>query len=263
MANKITNTNNYSAIASSIRNKLGVATTYTPGQMAAAIDSIPVTDIEALSVTDNGTYTAPTGTAYNPVTVNVPSSGGGEAEDGIIDRTISGAYSNRTVTKIGSYAFCDCSSLTEVSFQNAIAIQASAFINCTNLTKASFQKATEINAYAFHLCQGLIDVSVPLVMSIYPYAFYKCNHLSELTLPNVNVISGNAFNGCTRLIKLDLAQVGSVPRLSASTAFSSTPIGGYTTIAGQSGSIFVPASLYESFRAASNWSYFSSRMVSV
>lgn len=32
-------------------------------------------DVEALSVTQNGTYTAPTGTAYSPVTVNV--SGGG------------------------------------------------------------------------------------------------------------------------------------------------------------------------------------------
>ena len=32
--------------------------------------------VEPLSVTANGTYTAPTGKAYSPVTVNVPSSGG-------------------------------------------------------------------------------------------------------------------------------------------------------------------------------------------
>lgn len=40
-------------------------------------------DIEptALSVTQNGTYTAPSGTAYNPVVVNVPSS----ADIGIMD----------------------------------------------------------------------------------------------------------------------------------------------------------------------------------
>lgn len=79
MANKITDTNNYSAIANSIRSKLGTQSTYTPSQMAAAIDSIPVTDIETLSVTDNGTYTAPTGTAYNPVTVNV--SGGSSSKE--------------------------------------------------------------------------------------------------------------------------------------------------------------------------------------
>ena len=34
--------------------------------------------IEPLSVDDNGTYTAPSGTAYSPVTVNVPTGGGGE-----------------------------------------------------------------------------------------------------------------------------------------------------------------------------------------
>lgn len=35
--------------------------------------------VEALSVTQNGTYTAPTGTAYSPVTVNVSGGGGGDS----------------------------------------------------------------------------------------------------------------------------------------------------------------------------------------
>lgn len=65
-------------IADAIRTKLGVQDTYTPPQMAAAIAAIPTgggVDVEALSVTANGTYTAPTGKAYSPVTVNVPSQG--------------------------------------------------------------------------------------------------------------------------------------------------------------------------------------------
>lgn len=41
MANKITDTQYYTAIANAIRSKLGVQTTYTPPQMAAAILSIP------------------------------------------------------------------------------------------------------------------------------------------------------------------------------------------------------------------------------
>lgn len=68
-----------SDIADAIRAKLGVATTYKPGQMAAAISSIPSgggsVTVESLSVTENGTYTAPTGKAYSPVTVNVSGSG--------------------------------------------------------------------------------------------------------------------------------------------------------------------------------------------
>jgi hypothetical protein len=34
------------------------------------------TEVEELNVTENGTYNAPSGKAYNPVTVNVESSGG-------------------------------------------------------------------------------------------------------------------------------------------------------------------------------------------
>lgn len=219
MANKITDTSNYSAIANSIRSKLNTQSTYTPSQMAAAIDSIPVTDIEALSVTDNGTYTAPTGTAYNPVTVNVSGGGGGEAEDAIIERTISGAYSNRTAKSIGSYAFGYCSSLAEANFPNAKSIGNYAFVYCSRLAEANFPNATSIGSYA--------------------------------------------FGSCYHLIRIDISLVSSVPRLVASNAFSSTPIGGYSISAGQYGSIFVPASLYEAFQTASNWSYFSSRMVSV
>lgn len=36
------------------------------------------TSIQELSVTENGTYNAGNNAAYNPVTVNVPSGGGGE-----------------------------------------------------------------------------------------------------------------------------------------------------------------------------------------
>jgi hypothetical protein len=47
--------------------------------------------------------------------------------------------------------------------------------------------------------------------------------------------------------------VTSVPTLRYSNAFSSTPIAGYTTSTGGIyGSIYVPASLYESFKTATN-----------
>ena len=62
-------------IADSIRAKLGVQTEYTPAQMSDAIDDIETggggATVTELNVTANGTYTAPTGTAYSPVNVNV------------------------------------------------------------------------------------------------------------------------------------------------------------------------------------------------
>ena len=76
MANVLVRESSLEAIADAIREKLNTENTYKPGEMANAIESIgggstPV--INSLSVTENGTYTAPSGVdGYSPVTVNVP-----------------------------------------------------------------------------------------------------------------------------------------------------------------------------------------------
>lgn len=84
MANVLVEESSLQGIADAIREKLNVEDTYKPGDMANAIKSIsggggssPV--INPLSVTENGTYTAPTGVdGYSPITVNV--SGGGSQQ---------------------------------------------------------------------------------------------------------------------------------------------------------------------------------------
>lgn len=89
---KVVVTESYlSDIAEAIRSKNGSSSTYRPGQMAAAIAAIPTggdVDIEALNVTVNGTYTAPTGKAYSPVIVNVPAGGGA----GMYGFSLTGGY---------------------------------------------------------------------------------------------------------------------------------------------------------------------------
>ena len=63
------------AIANAIRTKLGVQTTYKPGQMADAIASIQTPALETKSITENGTYTPSTGkNGFSSVTVTVPNS---------------------------------------------------------------------------------------------------------------------------------------------------------------------------------------------
>ena len=92
MAIKTINDTHLTSIANAIRNKYtesgvdimdsnGEAPKYKPSEMATAISNLPKGSeivITPLNVTENGTYTAPTGVnGYSPVTVNVPTGGAG------------------------------------------------------------------------------------------------------------------------------------------------------------------------------------------
>ena len=186
---------------------------------------------------------------------------------------------------IGNNAFYNCSSLTTVSFPNCISIGGLAFYGCSSLTTVSFPNCTSIGLYAFQSCVRLMTVSFPSCISISSYAFsnctsltiapfpkctfigssafYNCYSLTIASFPECGSIGNYAFNQCYNLISLNLTEVSSVPALDGSYTFLSTPIGGYSASAGQYGSIYVPASLYDAFTSATNWTYFSARMVSV
>ena len=73
----------------------------------------------------------------------------------LIDRSISGAYTNETVTSIGSNAFYSCSALTMANFPAVTSIGSNAFNNCPKLTTADFPAATSIDSSAFYSCTKL------------------------------------------------------------------------------------------------------------
>lgn len=60
-------------LATAISAKSGATLPLTIAQMQTAVNGIPAPiTVESLSVTSNGTYTAQSGSAYSPITVNVP-----------------------------------------------------------------------------------------------------------------------------------------------------------------------------------------------
>ena len=165
-------------------------------------------------------------------------------------------------TSIGNSTFKFCVRLTSANFPLCKSIGDHAFYNCTSLTSVSFPVCTSIDDYAFCTCVNLTSVNFPLCKSIGDNAFYNCTSLTTVSLPICTSISGYTFCRCYNLKSLYLTG-SSVCKLSASNAFNSTPIGGYSTSAGTYGSIYVPASLLTSYKNATNWTYFSSRFVGI
>lgn len=165
-------------------------------------------------------------------------------------------------TTVGYNAFQYCRNLTTASFPAVTSIGGSAFMGCSSLTTVSFPKAVLIGTAAFMNCSSLTAVSFPKAGSISKDAFARCAELTTASFPQATIIHNQAFSLCYNLKSLYLTN-SSVCTLSASAAFFSTPIGGYSASAGTYGSIYVPASLLTSYKNATNWTYFSSRFVGI
>jgi hypothetical protein len=159
-------------------------------------------------------------------------------------------------------AFARCSSLTEISLPMCSVVYTSGFASCAKMTSVNLPVCTSLQNYAFNTCNILTDVSVPALQILNNSAFSNCYSLATISLPAATTISAGVFMKCYNLKSLYLMG-SSLCALKNSNAFTSTPIGGYSTSAGTYGSIFVPASMLASYKAATNWTYFSNRMVGI
>jgi hypothetical protein len=110
------------------------------------------------------------------------------------------------VTRIGSCAFQDCSSLTDVNIPNSVtSIGSSAFYDCSSLKKINIPNSvTSIGADAFFYCTSLVEVNIQDgLVTIAEAAFANCSSLKQIDIPNsVTSIGEAAFNGCTLLTEI-------------------------------------------------------------
>ena len=169
-------------------------------------------------------------------------------------------------TTVSNYGLYGCSRLTTINFPNCTTIGGSAFGYCSSLTTASFPKCTTIGSSAFLYCYNLSSAyfSGGLISSIYQAAFQQVGKSVVCTISfgsYVNAIQSYAFRSCFKLQSLYLNHVSQVPTLSAN-AFTSSPMSNYSTSLGAWGKIYVPNSLLASFKAATNWTAISARIVS-
>ena len=93
-----------------------------------------------------------------------------------------------SITSIGTYAFQNCTSLTDVELSNGL---------------------TAIPNYAFTGCKALTSVVIPEgVTSIGDYAFQNCSAMTSVDIPStVNWLGKYDFDGCTALTEVGITDL--------------------------------------------------------
>lgn len=102
------------------------------------------------------------------------------------------------VTRIGSYAFNICYSLTKVTIEDGVTtIESDAFRNCDSLISINIPNSViSIGNSVFYGCESLKNITIPdNVMSIGDYAFSYCSNLKSVQLGNgLTNLGGSAFS---------------------------------------------------------------------
>ena len=210
--------------------------------------------IQPLSVTENGTYTAPDGVdGYSPVVVNVAGSGGDTSvEDGLITRTLT-EYTNNRVTTIGENAFRTSTARTTVSLPNVTTTDSSAFYGCTALLSAHLPALQKMGVMLFYGCTSLETIELPSLTTTSSQAMRNCSKLKKADLGSPTSLVASCFNGCSLLETL-IIRTNSLCTLGNTTAISGTKIEAGTDY------VYVPSALVATYKGATNWSGFASQI---
>ena len=140
-----------------------------------------------------------------------------------------------------------------VDLPNCLYVGSNAFYYCASLTTVSLPACTTLYDYAFRYCGNLSSVSLPKVIRMSGYCFANCVSLQTISLPNCSYVSRYAFWGCTNLKTIYMGTARSV----VATMTQSNALSDCSALQ----SIYVPASLVDAYKKASNWSYYSSLIV--
>lgn len=161
------------------------------------------------------------------------------------------------VAYLEKYLFQNCASLKRLSFPpQCQSISVSCCQYCYSLEEVCMsQESKSVGSSAFQYCKSLKRISLPKTTftTLATNAFQYCESLVYFFIPkNVTTIPNSVFANCYGMAVYDFTQHTSVPTLSSTNAFNSIP---------SDCKIKVPASLLDSWKAATNWSTYASKIV--
>ena len=162
-----------------------------------------------------------------------------------------------TVDALPSNAFNNCSRLTYVKFLGRTINGSSVFQGCNSLMTLLLPNVTTIsNASNIRLCSSLESVELPALTSMTgQYNFRDCVALKRVTFgAQLANVAPYTFQSCSHLEAVVFTGATAVVTLSNTNAFTGTPIASGT------GYVYVPDALVSSWKTASNWSTYASKI---
>lgn len=120
------------------------------------------------------------------------------------NQTITDVTTTGKIESIGDYAFNNCSALESIELYDSLtALGVGCFYGCGMLNDINLEDTsiTAVSAYCFANC-GFSEVALPdSCLSIENMAFYNCDNLTRITIPaTVTSIHQNAFMDCDNLV---------------------------------------------------------------
>lgn len=118
-------------------------------------------------------------------------------------------------------------------------------------------RAANIGAYSIQRKPNMEFVSFEKAVAINGNAFYACPKLTTAIFGNAGAIGANCFYSCTSLNALVIKRTDRYCALMSSGALSNTPI------SNGKGYVFVPSTLVDTYKTATNWSAYTDQIVAI
>ena len=257
--------------------------THDVTQFAQAKVNVPVgvnpSGTKEISVTQNGEVTEDVSSFKNVhIVTNVQSSGGGsgvpqEKYDALLmtfkQNNNQYDFANDDITSLRDFAFYGDRYLRNAILQNVTQIGENAFANCKSLSTISADKLYNAGAKAFN-ASGLTQAVFPRLEVFRSQSFAWCASLVKIKCDKAKMILEDAFNGCSKLETIDMLGGGSIssPARNPLTYFESLVIRSTEKITStdslswipSTASIYVPDTLVEQYKTATNWSQKASQI---
>ena len=165
-------------------------------------------------------------------------------------------------TSLGDYTFSYCSSLASVDLPACTSIFGwYTFANCTNLSSVNLPACTNLRARAFQNCTSLKSIELPTLEELNDSEhFYQCDKLQTVDFGGItSSIPEGCFSSCYSLTAVIIRTTYKVIGLTSTNAFQNcyhfhgTVDATYNPDGLKDGYIYVPDTLVDSYKTATNW----------